>query len=112
VRPCLEKTYRKQGWWSASSGESACLASVRPSIQIQVLLKNKKRSLQKTGRSADGENGEGFLNPLPWYSSIHWVLGGGSWVDRVGGCVLWLQRYKVFDLPGEITWQQKQTRIS
>jgi hypothetical protein len=37
------KKSQKQGWWSVSSRKSACLASMRPSVQIPMLSKKKKK---------------------------------------------------------------------
>jgi hypothetical protein len=39
----LKKPTTKKGWWSGSNGKSACVASVRPSIQTPGLPKKKKK---------------------------------------------------------------------
>jgi hypothetical protein len=48
----LKKTITKNGWWSGSRGKSACLASVRPTVETTVPQKKKKK--KKIGAMSEG----------------------------------------------------------
>jgi hypothetical protein len=44
--PISKKSVRKEGWWSGSSCNNVCLASMRPGVQTPILPKRKKKHLQ------------------------------------------------------------------
>jgi hypothetical protein len=49
ARPHLKNTQcKKKGWWSGSSGKSACIASVKPSVQTPVPTPTKNSFYEVT----------------------------------------------------------------